>query len=150
GQNNAITSAAEAFGAATLRQWRQVINAVEAGTTLDNDFYDVYLPDVFLLEGIAYCNLGDYAAAEASYTRLIDHAPDYIMAYALRGESRREQGNLIGATQDGLTVTQSDQATLYAPYISAFLSGEINCTNFLDVDLSAFINEATPEATTNP
>ena len=149
GQNNAITSAAEAFGAATLRQWRQVINAVGAGTTLDNDFYDVYLPDVFLLEGIAYCNLGDYAAAEISYTRLIDHAPDYIMGYALRGEVRREQGDLIGAAQDGLTVTQSDQAALYAPYMGAFLSGEINCTNFLDVDLSVYNSETTPEATAN-
>ncbi|MDX1994005.1 MAG: protein kinase [bacterium] len=141
-RTSVITYAGEAFGSATLAQWRRVLTAVENATALNQAFVDEYIPDLYLLQGIAYCNQGDLAASEAAYTRLIDNDPGYILAYALRAEMRRQLGDVIGAGADLLAVSNSDQAANFTPLIPAFTSGEINCTNFLSIDLASYFENA--------
>jgi tetratricopeptide (TPR) repeat protein len=149
GRVSVVTIAGEAFGSATLGQWRQVLAAVQSAVTLDETFVNDYLPDIYLLEGLAHCNLNDPTASEAAYTRLIDNDPGYILAYALRAEMRRQLGDVIGAGADLLAVSGSDQAASFTPLIPAFTSGEINCTNFLSIDLESYFENAgtTAEAT---
>lgn len=55
---------------------------------------------LFLVRGIAECNLNDFAAAEASYSQAIERDPNVGVAYLLRAEVRQQQGNLQGAFED--------------------------------------------------
>ncbi len=119
-----------AFGNLTLRRWRDVLNVTD--NAIDDD--DV-LTDIYFLRGFAQCNLGDDAAAEASFSKAIELEPDYTLMYLLRAEVRNNQGNILGAGSDILQVQQSDLAETFAPLLAAGASGDLTCQNFLDFEL---------------
>lgn len=133
-RNNIIPLIA-GFGNLTLRRWNDVI-AVTGPALADG----AELSDFGVLQGIAYCNLGDYAAAEAAYSPGIELDPDFTWLYALRAEVRQKQGNMLGALADGAFVLGSDLAEAFAPLIPLIQSGEINCENMFDVDLAALLS----------
>jgi len=135
--DNALTRSLDAFGFLLLSQWSTLLEATQSTIALGTDFYDLHL-----LEGLAHCNLGDYEAAEASYTTLIDLEPDYMMAYALRADVRLQQGNTIGALADGAALFNSEQADAFLPYADAIQTGAINCTNLLTLDLDTITADA--------
>lgn len=128
----------ESFGYMVLRQWNEVIRVTELSLALEGA-----LPDLYMMQGFAYCNVQDYESAEASYTRLIEAIPDYTLAYVLRAEVRQKQGNTVGALADGAVVLQSPLGEQFIALMPAFQSGEINCENIFDVDLAALMTEAT-------
>jgi serine/threonine protein kinase/tetratricopeptide (TPR) repeat protein len=92
--------------------------------------------DVYLVEGLAYCNLGDLADAEQAYTRGIDADPTFTMLYALRAEVRARQGDVPGSLHDSLAVQQSDQADVYAPLMAAGVAGDWTCEKMFSFDYS--------------
>ena len=134
-----------AFGNFSLKRWQAVVNdsqaIMDSGVHLGSDAY--------FLQGFAYCNLGDNAAAEVAYTAGIEVDPDLMVFYFLRAEVRRNQNNIIGAGQDAATIFGSEQAGVYQPLLTASLDGDLSCRNFLDTDLAAIygIEAATEEAT---
>lgn len=119
-----------AYGNLTLRRWRDVISVTDKAV----DDADV-ITDVYFLRGFAQCNLGDDAAAEASFSKAIELEPDYTLMYLLRAQVRNNQGNLLGAGSDILQVQQSDLADTFAPLLAAGASGDLTCKNFLDFEL---------------
>jgi len=137
--DNVYASSVEAFGYFVLRQWDEVVRATGVGLAMENT-----IPDLYVLQGFAYCNLGDYASAEASYTQLINIAPDYVLPYALRAEVRQKQNNPLGAMADVALVLQSPQAEQFTPLLPVFQSGELSCENFLDYDFTTLATEETP------
>ncbi len=124
------------------------------------------LSDLHLGEGFSACNLG-YAAlergdsaeaieyftrAETAYTRALDVDPDYGILYVLRGEVRRNLGNMPGAFQDGQTATTFDLGAEYNAVIALGTTGQLSCRNFYAdalrlVPAPEAAPEATPEAT---
>lgn len=123
-----------AFSNITLGQYEQVVQNIEAALAVNDTLADQY----FVL-GLAQCNLGDYAAAEAAYSRGIELEPDYTLLYAMRTEVRGYQGNLMGAAADLQQVNQSDLAEMFTPFVGAFASGDVSCENLLDANLEAIL-----------
>ncbi len=97
---------------------------------------DDQLSDIYLVQGLAYCTLGDLAAAEQAYTRGIGVDPAFTMLYALRSEVRARQGDVSGSLQDSLAVQHSDQAEAYAPLLAAGVAGEWSCEKMFSYDYS--------------
>ncbi len=126
-----LSGAMEAFIFFTLEQWSETIEATERSINLG-----LPLPDVHLLAGLAHCNRGEYAEAEASYTALLASDPDYTIGYVLRYEVRLAQGDQVGALQDLTQALGTSQAANLEPYIPAYQEGLINCENFLELDLA--------------
>lgn len=90
---------------------------------------------MYFLRGFAYCNLGDDAAAEEAYSKVIELEPDDTLMYLLRAEVRNNQGNILGAGSDSLQVQQSAFADDFAPLLAAGANGDLTCKNFLDFEL---------------
>jgi tetratricopeptide (TPR) repeat protein len=132
-----LTTFMEVYGNLTLRQWNNLLSVVDSATILPMPSF----ADIYLYQGVAHCNLQDYAAAEASFTRVIELDPDYTFAYLLRAEVREKQGDRRGFLSDIAEVGRSGQARQYAPYMAAFRIADINCSNFLTVDLAALAEE---------
>lgn len=120
-----------AFGNFTLLQWPDVIADAEIVIALSDQFIGIYM-----LKGVAECNLGRYQDAEASYTALLDADPEFTTIYLLRAEVRRELGDLVGAAGDLARAAQTPQWAVFAPYAPAFTSGEITCENFFNINLA--------------
>jgi tetratricopeptide (TPR) repeat protein len=97
---------------------------------------DDQLSDIYLVQGLAYCTLGDLAAAEQAYTRGIGVDPAFTMLYALRSEVRARQGDVSGSLQDSLAVQHSDQAEAYALLLAAGVAGEWSCEKMFSYDYS--------------
>jgi serine/threonine protein kinase/tetratricopeptide (TPR) repeat protein len=142
---NVVAQSASAFGNMTLKQWTRVIENVDAAISGGQ-----MLSELYFLQGFAYCNLKDYAAAEAAYTKGIEADPEFVVLYGLRAEVRQKQGNLSGALADGAVLLQSDLAEVFTPLIPAITSGQLGCENLFDVDLQTLLGEATAEATVTP
>ncbi len=128
-----------AFSSLALLQWQDVID--NAQLAINNPQTHFAVNDVYVLQGLAQCNLGDFAAAEASYSQLIALEPAYLMAHVLRLEVRLRQGNLVGAQEDVAALLQSDQASRFTPLVEPFMNGDLRCENFFDNDLSQYIEE---------
>jgi len=127
-----LTYATEIFSYFILGQWSSVLAVIEKANFGDN------YADVYLLAGLAYCNLGNYEQAEASYTQLLDSYPNYLLGYLLRAEVKLKQENTVGALADIAVINQSDLADRFAPLIAGAQSGNISCETILDVDFSNF------------
>ena len=91
---------------------------------------------MYLAEGISYCNLEDYPAAEAAYTRAIELEPDFAALYVLRAEVRQKQGDLAGSDQDMFAAQTYDLGPEFAGLIQAIATGAVNCQNLFEADLS--------------
>lgn len=127
-----LTYLTEISGYFVLGQWNSVVDVLSRV-----EFSDAY-SEVYLLGGLAYCNLKEFDQAEASYTRVIEKHPDYYLAYMLRAETRLKNNNAGGALADVAVILQSDQAEQFAPFIPYAQSGEISCETILEVDFSTF------------
>ena len=99
------------------------------------------VPDLFILQGIAYCNLGNIRGADAAYSTALDVSNrigrnHYWFTYLLRGDVRLKMRNLDGA-QDDFAHVREIRPELES-LVSGFEQGEIDCTNlFGSVTLGA-------------
>jgi serine/threonine protein kinase/tetratricopeptide (TPR) repeat protein len=114
-----------AFGNLILGQYDRVVRDTEVALTINDQLVDLYF-----MQGFAYCNLKEYAAAEAAYTRGLETDPDFIVLYLLRAEVRAKQNNLGGAFEDVGTAQASELGDALAEVIAASQSGALSCENF--------------------
>ena len=114
-----------AFGNLVLGQYNAVLRDTEAALLVNDR-----LPDLYFMQGYAHCNLQNYPAAEAAYTRAIELDPSFTVLYLLRAEARQKQGDLFGAQADIATVQQSNQQTQFAPLVTQALTGQLSCKTF--------------------
>jgi serine/threonine protein kinase/tetratricopeptide (TPR) repeat protein len=135
---SSLVAGVTAFTSFALAQWDDVIRNTEVALV------NLPLTDLYLLRGVAFCNLENYQEAEATYTKLLEIEPDYKLGILLRGEVRLKMGNLLGAGSDFANVLSSDQSGAYTPFIPAYRAGEISCENFFDVDLKSYLETPTP------
>ncbi|MBZ0277990.1 MAG: tetratricopeptide repeat protein, partial [Anaerolineae bacterium] len=131
---------ARAFGHLALGQWRTVVTDVTTAEQTGN-----ILPELYFIEGFAYCNLRDYHTAEAAYTAALNLDPDFTLVYGMRAEVRLHQNNLIGAAADTGVVLSSSQAAELAPFVPLIQSGKLTCENFFTFDFTV-LETATPAA----
>lgn len=127
-----FSPAMSAFVNTLLRQWSQVIDDADTAAALDPNF-----AEVFIFQGIAYCNLEQYDEAEAAYTRALKTLPDFSILYGLRAESRLAQNDLAGALEDARTILGGSGGAEFAPLIPLIQSRELTCKEFLDFDFSS-------------
>ncbi len=85
--------------------------------------------DFYVVQGFAYCGLGDYANAENAYTTGIQYDPSFIWAYLLRAEVRMKQRKYDEASKDILMVQENDQGQ-FGSLVEAIQTGELSCGNF--------------------
>ncbi|MBI5960062.1 MAG: protein kinase [Chloroflexi bacterium] len=121
-----------AFGNLLLGQYENVVSDTKTALVIDDQ-----LPDLYMVQGVAYCNLRDYSAAEAAYSSAIQLDPDYTLIYALRAEVRIRQGNMVGALEDSRMVRESSLGTTLDPLFQAAVSGDWSCENMFDYDYTA-------------
>lgn len=129
---NIFTPFFAAGGHLLLRQYETALGDIDNLLALNDQ-----LPDAYLLQGVAYCSLHDYPAAEAAYTQGLALDPGYTALYALRSEARQRQGDLEGALEDARTVQTGAQAAAYAPLLQAAVAGDWSCETLFDYDYSS-------------
>jgi tetratricopeptide (TPR) repeat protein len=121
-----------AAGNLILGQYEVAIAEADKALAINDQVVDIYM-----VQGLAYCNLEDYAAAEDAYTRGITLDPDFVVLRALRAEVRLRQNDLVGLTEDMTSIQQSEQAALFAPLLEAGLEGDWRCQDFFNYDYEA-------------
>jgi len=109
-----------------LQQWPQVLLDVD-----DVIAVNAQIPDVYWIQGFAHCNLENYEAAEAAYTRAIELDPGFVLPYLSRAAVRLQQGNMAGAEEDFQAIENSDLSAEFSQTIPLVRSGSLNCHNFL-------------------
>jgi serine/threonine protein kinase/tetratricopeptide (TPR) repeat protein len=133
GEGLAITQFAVAYANMGLGQWEAALQNLQ--TIIDSGRATA---DAYLLQGLAYCNLGDYEQSEAAYTTGIELDEDFWLLYLLRAEARQKGGNLLGALNDVNTVQDSDAGEAFSDLIQRGLSGEegLDCESFFSAPAS--------------
>ncbi len=116
-----------AAGNLLLGQYEATVENVDNAFSVDDQ-----LPDLYLLQGLAYCALGQYAQSEAVSTRGIEIAPDFMLLYLMRAQARLQLGKYAESLQDLAIVQASPQSALFAPMLEA--SPPWRCEDFLTYD----------------
>jgi Flp pilus assembly protein TadD len=108
------------------QQWPQGLLDVEEAMAFNDQ-----IPDVYWLQGFAYCNLDDEATAEAAYTTAVELDPTFVLPYLNRAGLRLHQGDTEGAEADFQAIADSELSAEFAPVIPFVRSGQLTCKNFL-------------------
>ncbi len=115
------------------------------------------LTDLYMVQGVSHCSLGDYAAAEAAFSSALDHDPGFTLVHLLRADARLLRGDGDGAGQDMRAIAASALGGAFAPYAEAIQAGEVGCATFFTPDTAQLIAEggraasdATPALTAAP
>ncbi len=121
-----------AFGNLLLGRYEDVITDAEQGLVMDSQ-----IPEIYMLQGLAHCNLDDDESAVDAYTAAIELAPDFYTLYLLRGDARFRADDVDGSNQDAATATDPDNGLDNAlmPYLLAGVRGELTCKNFFSYEL---------------
>jgi tetratricopeptide (TPR) repeat protein len=88
-------------------------------------------PEMYLVKGLSYCNLNNFATAEAAYSQGLAIDPSFTVLYLLRAEVRSKLGDMVGAGEDLVVVQQSDLAENLNSYLVAAESGEFSCKQLI-------------------
>ena len=89
--------------------------------------------EMYLLNGLSYCNIDEYQKAEEAYSAGLEVDPSFTMLHFLRAEVRGKLGDATGAAEDLSAVAQSDIAENLKPYIEAAQSGQFSCKDITSV-----------------
>jgi serine/threonine protein kinase/tetratricopeptide (TPR) repeat protein len=124
GDSFVLRSLLSAGGNLLLGQYKQALLEAETSlVTFPN------LSDLYYIQGLANCNLGDYEAADLAYSNGIEVDPKFILLYLLRAEVRLKTQDLEGALSDVIFVQNSNLALSFAPVIAAAQEGALSCGN---------------------
>ncbi|MBC7814405.1 MAG: tetratricopeptide repeat protein, partial [Burkholderiales bacterium] len=134
---NVLGAEVAAFGNLALGRYEQTLAILEPAL---EDFGDV--PDFYVMQGIAYCNLGQYTAAATAYSRVLSLDPDYAFARLLRADTLLHLGQNQYAIDD-LNILEAALEThetidpQFDPYLEAVRSRQFDCTNLFGVNIAA-------------
>ena len=101
------------------------IEETSAGLEVFPDFTDLYM-----VQGVSYCSLGEYAAAEAAFSAALAHEPNFLLVRLLRADARLQRGDTEGANQDLREIAASALSETFEPYAAAIQAGEVGCATF--------------------
>ncbi|PDW03008.1 serine/threonine-protein kinase [Candidatus Viridilinea mediisalina] len=125
-EGNVIGPFLYAFGELSFGAFDETIRYLDASLALREDHAEAHF-----LRGFAHCNMGEYANAEADYSRALALAPDFTLLHLLRAEVRQGQDNSTGAAEDVASIQASEQQERLAPFVAATLTGELGCRTLL-------------------
>ncbi|NDJ79078.1 MAG: tetratricopeptide repeat protein, partial [Chloroflexi bacterium] len=123
---DAFSLTMSAFTNLVLKNYEAVVEDASQGIELTSE----YSVDAYMMRGFAYCALDDYVAAEADYTRALELDPGFMLAYVLRGEVRRAQGDYSAANDDFNVVRDDPNSEELYPLVRAVRAGQLDCTTF--------------------
>jgi tetratricopeptide (TPR) repeat protein len=130
-ENDIIGPMFSAVGNFILKQYDQMLVDTQKALEAMPDS-----TDLLVMEGFAYCNLGDYERAEAAYDRAIALEPDEPFPYMLRGDVRLKRLNLGGANADAARVRElvaaGNGTEEMLVYLDAGLTLQVGCQNFFE------------------
>ncbi|MBI5930139.1 MAG: protein kinase [Chloroflexi bacterium] len=116
-----------AAGNLFLGQFNATISDTDKAISINPNITEVYM-----VRGLAYCNLEQYEDAETAYSQAIEKDPNFIALYLLRADARRKLNHLPEALEDVAVVTQSDLGDEFAPYLQQANEGNFDCTSILN------------------
>ncbi len=122
-----------AFTNLTLGQYKPVIEDASVGI---ENFPEV--SDSYLMQGIAYCGLGDFAAAETSFSGGLEALPEFVLLDLLRADARLQQGDESGAAEDFQVIQDSALSAEFAPLVRAVKDRTLTCANLFSPDNPIF------------
>src|SRR5262249_36830179 len=93
---------------------------------------DPALTDMYLLEGFAYCNLGNDAEAEKAYTQGLEHEPNYPLLLMMRAEVRGRLNNKLGALADLAQAQKTNLSPEFNALLESGVKGEVTCQTVLN------------------
>jgi tetratricopeptide (TPR) repeat protein len=125
------------FSNLVLGQYEDTISAVGQVGGLG----DIHLHDDAFMIGVAQCNLGNYAEAQAAYDIILGRLTDFVLANLMAAEAQLRLGNRERALQQIAIIQRSDQADLLAPFAAAVMNGEFGCKDLFDSAKIAEIQE---------
>jgi len=116
-----------AFGNVVLGQFVDALQDIDTALAIDSS-----LPELYMLQGFAHCNLQNYEAAVDSYSQGLEIDPDFTLLYLLRAEVYSYLNQMANAIMDIGAVRTSDQADIFAPLLDAAASGDVTCETFFE------------------
>lgn len=116
-----------AFNNLVLQQYDAALRDVNLALEIEPDS-----PDLELFKGVVECALGDFEAAEASYTRGLEINDEMTVLYLLRSDVRNRLGNVAGGLEDFAAATQTPSWGNFETLVNdALASGEgLGCESF--------------------
>lgn len=121
GATNIFGPVYSAFGNVALGQFNQAVSDAEAGLAMNE------LSDLYLMQGYAYCNLGELDAAEEAYSLGIEADPSFALLYLLRADVRFQSGDSQGGTEDIVEARLLASSLEFNQYVDAIESQELTC-----------------------
>jgi tetratricopeptide (TPR) repeat protein len=112
----------------------QALRSVDQGLVLaeQQGYPPAATADFYFMQGFAFCNQGNYLAADEAYSAALERAPDFVLVHILRAEARNQLGDVLGALQDLNAAASSPQAAQLAGTIQAAQTGQLSCRNVFE------------------
>lgn len=114
-----------AFSSLALGRYQDAVESTRAGLV-----YFTTSSDLYFVQGMASCALGSNLSAERAYSQTIARAPDHVIAYLLRAETRLRRRETENAEADFAQVRALDTTGKLEPLIAAVQSRQLGCQNF--------------------
>jgi tetratricopeptide (TPR) repeat protein len=107
-----------------------IFSLPDSGELIDQSL--IQLSDIYLLQGLAHCNLKSYAAAESAYDKAIAYSKDFDLLYVLRGQMRSRQGKRAAAEEDFAAAREADLGPEFAAWVESGAHMEWTCETMQD------------------
>jgi len=122
---NSYGTIVASFSSLVLGRYQDAADAARNGLV-----YFTNNADLFLVEGLASCSLGSNLSADRAYSQAIARAPDHVIAYVLRAETRLKRGENEAAEADFEKARALDPNGALEPLIEAIRARDVGCQNF--------------------
>ena len=118
-----------AFTNATVGRHEEVIKETTAGLKAFPT-----LADLYFIQGVSYCGLGNALGARMSFDDGLELDPDFTVGYLLRADALLHLGDNVSAAADFKTVADSPYSAEFQPLVAAMKAGKLSCANVLSPD----------------
>jgi serine/threonine protein kinase/tetratricopeptide (TPR) repeat protein len=92
------------------------------------------LADLYFIQGVSYCALGNALGARMSFDNGLERDPDFTVGYLLRADTLLQLGDTASAAADFKTIADSPYSAEFEPLVTAMKAGKLNCANVLSPD----------------
>jgi tetratricopeptide (TPR) repeat protein len=126
-ENSLLGPIFPAVGNLILGQYEAALTDIDVALAIDDN-----LAELYMMQGLAYCSLEDFEAAEAAYSNAIERDPEFALLYMLRANARFELNNLAAALEDVGIAQGFSLGAEFDTLLDAGMAGEVTCQNFFD------------------
>ncbi|HVO71163.1 MAG TPA: protein kinase [Aggregatilineaceae bacterium] len=128
-ESNAYSVTLSAFTNLALGRHEAVIKDTTAGLKAFPT-----LADLYFMQGISYCALGNALGAKISFSDGLQRDPDFTLGYLLRADALLQLGNPTGADADFQVVANRPFSAEFEPLVTAIQAGTLDCSNLFSPD----------------